>query len=200
MKMIFFDTETTGKIQPWTLPPTEFKKYPRIVSLAYEVTDEKFNVIESGHSIIHPDGSAPSSAEAFYIHGITEMDRIMKGKRLKDVLNEFWNLVGNCDYFVAHNLEFDLKMVSSETKRLRLPYKFPETGGICTMKIGKDMVKLPHRRKNRDGYKNPKLAELYRFIFDEDFENAHDAAADVTACRKCFERMVQYQSLNILKL
>ena len=40
------------------------------------------------------------------------------------------------------------------------------------------------------GYKSPKLIELYKYVFNEEFENAHSADADVDACAKCYFQMI----------
>jgi hypothetical protein len=47
----------------------------------------------------------------------------------------------------------------------------------------KEYCALP--RKN-GGYKPPKLIELHEILFGESFVGAHDAAADVRACARCF--------------
>ena len=38
----------------------------------------------------------------------------------------------------------------------------------------------------KDGYKYPKLQELYRKLFGKEFEDAHDALCDTEATEKCF--------------
>lgn len=37
----------------------------------------------------------------------------------------------------------------------------------------------------------PKLGELYRFLFNKDFEGAHDAMFDVIALKECFFEMAK---------
>jgi len=45
------------------------------------------------------------------------------------------------------------------------------------------------------GYKWPKLAELYRILFKEDFADAHNAATDIKATAKCFWRLKELKIL-----
>ena len=50
------------------------------------------------------------------------------------------------------------------------------------MKSTTDFCQLP----GPYGYKWPRLEELYQKLFGEDFENRHQALADVRACAKCY--------------
>ncbi|HUV85413.1 MAG TPA: hypothetical protein VMV86_06875, partial [Methanosarcinales archaeon] len=52
----------------------------------------------------------------------------------------------------------------------------------CTMLEGTDICKIPSFRGN----KWPTLKELHKHLFNEDFEDAHDALADVEATRRCY--------------
>ena len=40
------------------------------------------------------------------------------------------------------------------------------------------------------GYKWPKLSELHRKLFGEDFAEAHNAAADIQATERCFRELM----------
>lgn len=59
----------------------------------------------------------------------------------------------------------------------------------CTMMSSIDFVKA---RSTTWWIKRPKLTELHKFIFDEDFDDAHDAMADIEATAKCFHKLVEY--------
>ena len=54
---------------------------------------------------------------------------------------------------------------------------------ICTMKRTADICRIPN---GRGGYKWPNLTELYTFLFNTNFADAHDAHFDVKACADCF--------------
>ena len=57
---------------------------------------------------------------------------------------------------------------------------------FCTMKSSTNLCRLPGRYGN---FKWPKLTELYKFLFNEEMEGAHDAMVDVRATRKCYYRL-----------
>ena len=64
---------------------------------------------------------------------------------------------------------------------------------FCTMLNTVEIVKIPGRK----GYKWPKLDEAYRILVDPDgFEGAHDALADVKACRKVFYNLKKEDTHN----
>ena len=51
------------------------------------------------------------------------------------------------------------------------------------------VCKIPF--EGRGGYKWPKLTELHQHLFNEDFEGAHDALADVMATVKCYFNLIK---------
>jgi hypothetical protein len=61
------------------------------------------------------------------------------------------------------------------------------------MKASTDFCALP----GSYGYKWPKLSELHMKLFDEDFEEAHDASVDITACAKCFWELKRKGIINL---
>jgi hypothetical protein len=50
------------------------------------------------------------------------------------------------------------------------------------MKLTTDLCKIP----GNYGFKYPNLNELHNFLFNTNFEEAHNAAADIHATAKCF--------------
>jgi hypothetical protein len=54
---------------------------------------------------------------------------------------------------------------------------------FCTMLSSVEVCRLPGRYGD---YKWPRLAELHQHLFGADFAGAHDAAADVMACLRCY--------------
>ena len=43
--------------------------------------------------------------------------------------------------------------------------------------------------KNSNKLKLPKLVELYKHFYNTEFDDAHNAEADVEACAKCYFQM-----------
>ena len=174
MIALFFDTETTGfKSSTYT---------PRIVQLAAVLQDtETKRVLQELNTMIFTDGFEIPERVA-EIHGVTNplADRFGLGVQLVDQL--FGTMILKADVIVAHNIGFDVGMVKDN-----LPVSFDvlvNKEQFCTMAGSTDIVGIP--KSHAGGNKFPRLAEAYRHFFGEDFANAHDAMADVRACRDVY--------------
>lgn len=189
---LFFDTETTGLPRNWKAPVTDLANWPRLVQLAYFFFDSGGNQVCGGNFIIKPAGFT-IPAEAARIHGITTERAQKEGGDLGAVLRGFQEAVGRAEYLVAHNMSFDEKILGAEFLRNKMPDTLPAKKKICTMQSSTDHCALP----GPYGYKWPKLAELYYKLFRADFEEAHNAAADVAATIKCFWEL---KRLGIIKV
>lgn len=66
--------------------------------------------------------------------------------------------------------------------------------GIDTMESSKHFCGL---HKPDRTIKRPELQELYTTLFGEEFKDAHDAMADVTATMECFEELLRIGVINI---
>lgn len=178
---LFFDTETTGVPRNYKAPLTDFDNWPRLVQLAYQAYDDKGKLIADGDVIIKPEGwTIPAEASA--IHGITQEQAEKEGLSLNSVLHDFRDMIEGAKYLVAHNMGFDECIVGSEFLRAGMPNLIQEKNRLCTMLATVDFCALP----GRYGFKWPKLSELHRKLFNEDFSGAHNAAVDIEATAKCF--------------
>lgn len=178
---LFFDTETTGLPKDWKAPITDLSNWPRLVQLAYLFYDNTGNRIDGGNSIVKPEGFT-IPAEAARIHGISTDRARNEGRDLPIVLQEFQALVQQADYLVAHNIRFDEKIIGAEFLRNKMDDSLPGKKKICTMQSSTNYCALP----GVCGYKWPRLTELHQKLFQTGFEEAHNAAADITATVKCF--------------
>lgn len=124
------------------------------------------------------------------IHGITNplADTFGIGVELIDQL--FATMLVKADVVVAHNIKFDLGMVidnlpvSAEVLKTKQHF--------CTMENAKAIVGLVGTHGG--GFKYPRLAEAYKHFFGADFANAHDAMADVRACRDVYFALTDPQT------
>lgn len=178
---LFFDTETTGLPKNWNAPVTDLDNWPRLVQLAYMACDAEGGVLASVDALIKPAGFAIPE-EASKIHGITTERALKEGRGLVEVLKEFRALLDRTRCLIAHNISFDEKIVGAEFLRAGMPDIPASVIKICTMHGATEYCAIPGSR----GYKWPRLAELHRKLFAEDFDRAHNAAADVAATVKCF--------------
>lgn len=178
---LFFDTETTGLPRNWKAPVTDLNNWPRLVQLAFLYYDNNGNKISGGDFIIKPEGFT-IPADASRIHGISTEKAIREGHSITSVLQHFNSLIGQASYLVAHNMSFDEKIVGSEFLRNGMQNRIPSTNKICTMERTTNFCGLagPY------GYKWPKLSELHYKLFRTGFEEAHNAAVDITITAKCF--------------
>lgn len=178
---IFFDTETTGVPMDYNAPASNTRNWPRLVQLGWILTDEKGNTISSGCEIVMPKGYV-IPADAVKVHGITTEKATRVGKTLRDVINRFLKDANQAQLIVGHNISFDQHIVGAELYRLDMPDTISNAKSICTMQSSTDFCKIP----GNYGYKWPQLQELYKKLFGTNFEDAHDAMADVKATKKCF--------------
>ncbi|MFA5184484.1 MAG: 3'-5' exonuclease [Patescibacteria group bacterium] len=179
---LFFDTETTGLPRNYQAPLDDFLNWPRIVQIAWSLYDAAGNHWESFSYIIKPDGFVIPS-EATKIHRISQERALAEGVNLRLALEHFLRDVRSAKQLVAHNIDFDEKIVGAELLRERLDNPLPAASKICTMKSSVQYCRLPTAR---GGYKWPNLSELYNCLFATGFAEAHDAVFDVKACADCF--------------
>ena len=182
MKVLIFDTETTG------LPVrgASLQLQPAIVQFAAVIghLDPSGAWQEVGRMKWHLNPRKKISPDASAVHGIT--DSMVAGapsfENLDEVLAE---LIEGAEVVAGHNVTFDLEVARWERQRMGLhPYSARRV--IDTMLLGTDLCKLPGRMGS---YKWPKLSELHRFLFGAPFDGAHDALADVDATLRCLVEM-----------
>lgn len=162
MKLLIFDTETTGL--PKTRQPASNgpNNWPHIVSISWIILETETNTeTKARHYIIRPNGwDIPE--DSIKIHGITPEIAHQKGVDLMSVMMEF--VKEDCDMWVAHNLEFDMSViVNAFLWDLRIQFPVTPQRKMCTMLLSKPICKLPGMYRN--SYKPPKLKELYNHAF-----------------------------------
>ncbi|MCX6735991.1 MAG: 3'-5' exonuclease [Candidatus Parcubacteria bacterium] len=178
---LFFDTETTGLPRSWSAPVEDVENWPRLVQLAWVMYEENGTLAGAGDNIIKPDGFI-IPPDASRVHGITTERAMNEGVPIRRVLETFRDKIGETSYIVAHNIDFDEKIIGAEFIRAQIKHEFSLKKKICTMKSTVNFCAIPSAR----GFKWPQLAELHRKLFGTNFDDAHNAAADIEATAKCF--------------
>jgi len=172
---LFFDTETTG-----------FKSHdftPEIVQIGALLQDcTTMRVLGELNVIITAKNPIPQVVSD--IHGITDELSASAGVESSVAEHLFSQLVIKADLLVAHNIQFDLGIIEGAWPLANAEMSIKEK--YCTMLNTMDILQIPGRG---DSYKWPKLAEAYRHFFKSDFDNAHDAMADVRACRDVYFKL-----------
>lgn len=213
-KMILvFDTETSGLI-PWSSKKME--EYPYVLQLSfilYDVVQKKI-VYKYNKYIKPPDNVIITQ----FITDLTGINRELcnkSGVNIVTALHEFYQAYKLCDAIVAHNIQFDIKMLEVEIIRNyaelvrtipRIAFMFNTTYNnfinkqtFCTMLLGKNIcnILVPSKTDPKVSYKkNPKLEELYEKLFQEKIANAHDAYYDTVACLRCFVSLKYNEDLK----
>ena len=178
---LFFDTETTGLPRSWKAPVTDLNNWPRMVQIAWIFSDDNGKRIKNESYIIKPENFSISN-NASKVHRITTDRALKEGEELENVLYKLNELIDNVDFIVAHNINFDEKIVGAEFLRKKIASNLNKKRKLCTMRASTDYCKIP----GPYGYKYPKLSELHIKLFGEDFKEAHDASVDINATEKCF--------------
>lgn len=180
-RLFFFDTETTGLPRSWNAPLRDLDNWPRMVQLAWLLCDEAGNELAHASRIVLPQGYV-IPPEAARIHGITTERALAEGIALADALDEVLPRIEEAACAIAHNVSFDEKILAAEFLRLGRPHPLLKKTTRCTMKESTDFCRLP----GNYGFKYPNLTELHRKLFHKAFDDAHDALADVRACKAAF--------------
>ena len=175
MKLLIFDTETTGLPLKKLSAEKESGNWPHIVSISWVILDSDSNEILSQQNFVIKPLGWHVPVESTAIHGISHELAEKIGKDLSHVISIF--LAEEYDLLVAHNIDFDMNVLINAIKwdlELSLPI-FPQQ--ICTMKLSKNICKLP----GNFGFKYPKLKELYFHAFHQyPFEaKLHNSMYDV---------------------
>jgi DNA polymerase III epsilon subunit-like protein len=188
--VLVFDTETTGKPKNYTAPMSVVDNWPRVIQLAWSVYTAGGELISKQKHLIKPDGWAVPVEEFWIKHGYSTEGCAADGIAIKHALEMFLADLQNCVLIVAHNMQFDYNVLGAEMIRAGVRAG-KKTERFCTMEAGVNVCKIPGKR----GYKWPTLSELHKHLYNgEDFTGAHDAGADVTACARCFFRMLEIEN------
>ena len=186
---LIFDTETTGLPKRWDAPISDLNNWPRVVQLAWQLHDEDGSLVSNKTYVIKPvDFDIPFESEK--VHGISTLLATQIGEKIQTVFSEFLKDLSSASYIVGHNLKFDINVVSSELYRLDIENQLlnKKVLDTCTENTA-NVCKLPGGKSGK--FKFPTLVELYENLFNKQFENAHNASADVEANAMVFFELIR---------
>ncbi|ALH23123.1 DEDDh 3'-5' exonuclease [Chrysochromulina ericina virus CeV-01B] len=195
MKILIFDTETSGLPEERNCSVLSTQKWPYILQLSYILYDTEENIILTYvDTLIDIDNNVNIDPESINIHKITKEICKKNGKSIKDVLTQFNYVLNLSDLLIGHNLEFDKNILIVEYIRNKLNHNFNPKNipipSFCTMKNSKSICQLTY--KNRYGKiiaKYPKLLELYKHYFNTEPDGLHNAMTDVIVTFRCYYKM-----------
>jgi DNA polymerase-3 subunit alpha len=184
MKAIAIDIETTGLPSRvgWNkyFSPEQTRYYDQSRVISIGIVSDDF----SKYNLIRPCGTFKNNPTAFETHGISEERIKAEGISLQEFFTgEVIYLLKNAKFIVAHNVQFDINVLRSDLIRSALTDLsdiLKNARLFCTMEEGKKIMGT---------YKSPRLTELYRKLFQEDFE-AHNALEDAKASFRCYKELI----------
>ena len=195
---LVFDTETTGLPQNWNAPLSDSENWPRCVQIAWQLHAPNGRMISHNDFIITADGfDIPFESEK--VHGISTALAKRDGTEIKTVVESFLAVVDQADFLVGHNLKFDLNIMGAELLRLGKENTLDEKAILDTCTEDTALLcELPGGRGGK--FKLPTLSELYDFLFQDSFEEAHNATADVEATARVFIELIRQNKFTQTEL
>jgi len=197
---LIIDVETTGFPQRDGLPYGQnppFEKInmydsSRIIQISIMVCCENLEQVELKDFIVKADDFTICNSE---FHGITHEISLNKGVSFTEIAKELSSCLKHVSHIIAHNANFDICIIKSELYRIGLSTIIDEIKTkkiLCTMNDTKSIVNA----KNSCGrIKDPKLSELYNFVFKADIENEHNSKYDVINLHKIVKTLYDSQKL-----
>ncbi len=191
---LIFDTETTGLPLNYAASYKDTDNWPRVVQLAWQIHDEKGKLIENYDYIIKPDGfSIPFNSQK--IHGISTEMAEKEGHDLAFVLESFEQSLKKAQCIGGHNIEgYDIPILQCEFYRLGKENSLGKKKVLDTQLLSVEYCKISGKKGGK--YKFPKLGELYDKLFQESFDQAHNAAADVNANARALLELIRLKVIN----
>lgn len=146
MRIIYFDTETTGLNVSLT--------QGQICQLAYTICEN--GNVTAKNFFFAVDYIDPAASQ---VTGLTVpiLYKLSGGQRFADKIDEIEEDFVSADHIVAHNFSFDKKFMEMEF--MRLNREFAYKNGVCSMRSTADFLQIstPYCRTR---FKNPNLKEL----------------------------------------
>ena len=185
MKILYFDTETTG------LSPG------KICQLSYVVQEDERVY---GKNMFFAVPYVEPSAQAVHGFSVEKLAVLSKGLRFSDRLEEIAEDFCTADLIVGHNVKFDIGFLTAEFGYENETFRYKES--LCSMRAFTPICRLP--RANHVGFKYPKLSELLDFLEIYPYDvtraqlqlfdgagGAHDARYDAAAVYLAIQKAKQ---------
>ena len=181
MKLVVYDTETTGLLKPNAV---SVKEQAYIIEYYGVCIDENIEIQKEFETFIKPP--VPISDEITKITGITE-DMVRNAPTFADVYSELCDLYEGARCLVAHNASFDVSMLANELIRMDKLIHFPwPVHHICT-------IERTHSIKGH----RLNLQALHEYLFGKGFADAHRAKVDVFALVRCLHELNERKIIDL---
>ena len=185
MKTLVFDTETTGITRLSFANENNYRKWPRMVQIAWIIADDG-HILTSEDHLVAPEGFT-IPAKAIQIHGISQNRAEREGIPASEALRAFSRACKQTDTLIAHNLAFDTGIVESEALRNEFSLQLPRKR-VCTMHLG---TRYLRREKGISRGGHPSLSRLYETLLGFPPSSQHNASCDVRTCYQIYRKLSQ---------
>jgi len=216
MRVLIFDTETTGLPKTKYINTDTLKLWPYIVQFSYIIFDTtKNDILETCDNVVKVYNGVNIPEESIVFHGITNKMSQEKGVDIFKILNEFCCHLKNVDMLVGHNISFDINMVKVELHRIiyenssniseneinsiksNLILLTNFNNVYCTLQKSINLCDIIKTNKFGKTYKKfPKLVELHQKLFTTTPNNLHNSFNDILVTLRCFMKLKYDVDLN----
>lgn len=173
-----FDTETTGLPAHRNAKYTNLDAFDKCRVLSVALVEFSGDHTEVGHyyNLLKCPNVSVGATE---IHGITQTDVDDNGINIEQLYCDVRMIFEGVKHVVGHNVHFDVNVLKSEFFRAGLSIDFMNNVEyIDTLKLTRNMF-----------FSTMKLGVLYKFLFDEDFDGAHNALNDCRATARVYSEL-----------
>lgn len=177
MSYIVIDTETSG-----------LGKHDTILQIAYQRFGRDGTLNDPFSTYINPPFEYEIHEKAFEVNGLTKEFLLENGyirSQTVSMLTRLCRFANDGYLFIGHQIAYDFRMIHQALKQYEMSTALIECTTFCTKenKAIRDFVQAVDINGRR---KAPNLSELYKKLFNEQVQGAHDALADVQATARCY--------------
>lgn len=202
MKVLIFDTETTGLLPKYYFKTNNntiidfMRDFPYIVQLSFILFDtEKLVIIESHDFIIKVPDEVEISEKSYSIHGIDKKKSNEEGVDIKESLITLRNVYKKADIIVAHNVEYDLPVIQIEGSRNNMGVIMNKNDNgkqfYCNMKNTVNLCNIIKTNSRGTYKKYPSQEELHFKLFGSKPKNLHNSFNDILVCLRCYIKLIE---------
>ena len=184
---LFYDLETTGfpKYIDYNIyyPPEQLDKYDtsRIIEIGLVLVNKKGDIVEKYNAIIKPNNFTKLEPIITKLTGLTDQD-ILKGKDLKDVIEEIKPFFKRVSTINAYNIKFDYNVLLSEMYRIHdkeMIQILIDAKKECTFDLSKQILYIG----------SYKMEQVYKELFKVDPKQDHRAINDAILCKEVYYKL-----------
>ena len=187
--LLFYDTETSG-MPHWSMPSDD-PVQPHIVQLAAALVGEKSRKTYQVINLTSKPSGWVIDPNTTRIHGIDNFMAQDVGVSEKAVISCFCLMVDRADIHIAHNNNFDYRIIRIAIKR----FIEPQAPGSCDE--WKAMDKYCTMNNSQKKINQKSLANCYQFFTNKPLQGAHNAMIDVKACMRVYFGLQDLGDTNV---